>query len=101
MLAIKLKIMRDPCHDQLRDSLGLNSIAGDQRIWRFLTLDKAKDLLITFELYLCQVSILRNEDPRESRLPTVLNDLAENGRWKPALSIFLWLICYRSIGSGL
>jgi hypothetical protein len=89
MLAIKLKIMRDPCLDQLRDSLGLDSISGDQRIWRFLTLDKAKDLLRTFELYLCQVSILRNEDPRESRLPTVLHDLAEQGPWKPALKDFL------------
>ena len=81
--------MRDPCLEQLRYSLGLDSISGDQRIWRFLTLDKAKDLLRTFELYLCQISILRNEDPRESRLPTVLHDLVENGPWKPPLKDFL------------
>ena len=81
--------MKDPCFDQLREILGLDSISGDQRIWRFLTLDKAKDFLKTFELYLCQVSILRNEDPRESRLPTVLHDLVENGPWEPALKDFL------------
>jgi hypothetical protein len=86
---IKLKIMRDPCLDQLRYSLGLDNTSGDQRIWRFLPLDRAKDLFKTFELYLCQVSILRNDDPRESRLPTVLHDLVEDAPWKPALKDFV------------
>jgi hypothetical protein len=89
MLETQLRTMRDPCLDQLRETFGLDNISGDQRIWRFLTLDKAKDLLRTFELYLCQVSILRNEDPRESRLPTVLHDLVENGPWKPAIKDFV------------
>jgi hypothetical protein len=81
--------MRDPCLDQLREILGLDGISGDQRIWRFLTMDKATDLLKTSDLYLCRVSILRNDDPRESRLPTVLHDLVDKGPWKPALKDFL------------
>jgi hypothetical protein len=58
-------------------------------LWRFLRLWKAKDLFRTGELYLTQVSALRLEDPRESRLPRVLQDTFSRFPFSPQVKEFM------------
>ncbi len=52
----------------------MDGIEAEQEVWRFMPWRHAKDLLFNAQLRLAQVSALRREEPRESRLPAVLHD---------------------------
>jgi hypothetical protein len=58
----------------VKEHIGLEEFKPNQELWRFFPLWKAEDLFRTSELYLTQVSTLRLQDPRESRLPDVLRE---------------------------
>src|SRR5437667_11417410 len=73
----------------VRERIGLEEFRPDQELWRFLPLWKAKDLFRTGELYLTQISALRLEDPRESRLPHVLHDTFSRLQFSPEVKEFM------------
>jgi len=73
----------------VNERIGLEELKPNQELWRFLPVWKAEDLFRTGELYLAQVSALRLQDPRESRLPQVLHDTFSRLPFSPQVKEFM------------
>ena len=73
----------------LRERIGLDDFPPNQELWRFIPTYKAQDLFQTGQLYLTEVSALREKDPHESKLPRVLSDTFSRLPFSPQVKEFM------------